>query len=146
GDPNGAACPTWSHDGATIVYSSTAGGNSDDALQTGATDLFVVPFNDGNGGPAKPLGGAADPAFEEYYPAYAPDDQVVVYTRVPRVYPDSANTGEPVIQVSQLYMTLVTKEPDSSLKSYPAVYMWNQTSNTLNTTPIWEDVVIPVIQ
>jgi hypothetical protein len=67
-------------------------------------------------------------------------------TPVPRVYPDSANTGEPVVQVSQLYMTLVTKEADSTLKSYPAVYLWNQPSTTLNTTPIWEDVVIPVIQ
>jgi hypothetical protein len=84
GDASGAACPTWSHDGATIVYSSTSGGNADGALQLGATDLYSVPFNDGMGGPAKPIAGAAEPAFEEYYPAYSPDDSLVIYTRVAR--------------------------------------------------------------
>ena len=221
GDANGAAAPTWSHDGATIVYSSTMGGNSDGALQIGATDLYKVPFNDGAGGPAKPVEGAADPGFEEYYPAYAPDDQLIVYTRVPRgermygnqnaelavvaatggkatrldandppactgkkspginnhwakwassvpaangrlyywvlfssnradlapaprVYPDPANTGENVVQISQLYMTLVMKE-GGQLKTFPAVYLWNQPTTSLNTTPIWENVAIPTI-
>ena len=41
-----------------------------------------VPFNDGRGGAAAPLAGAADPMFEEYYPAFSPDDQLVAYTRV----------------------------------------------------------------
>jgi hypothetical protein len=222
GDPNGAACPTWSHDGTTIVYSSTAGGNSDGALQVGATDLYSVPFNDGKGGPAKPIQGAADPMFEEYYPAYSPDDQLVIYTRVPRgqrmygsklaevmvvpaaggtatrlaandppactgkkspginnhwakwspavpeakgrryywvlfssnradiapvprVYPDPANTGENVIQVSQLYVTAVVKDGDK-ITTYPAIYLWNQPATTLNTTPIWEVVAIPTIE
>lgn len=219
GDPNGAAAPTWSNDGATIVYSSTAGGNADGALQTGATDLYRVPFNDGAGGPATPVMGASDPAFEEYYASYAPDDQLLVYTRVPRgqrmysnklaelavvpaqggtparlaandppectgkkspginnhwakwsssvpnaggksyywllfssnradippaprKYHDPAQTGEQLIHVSQLYMTLVVKE-GAKLDTYPAVYLWNQPQTTLNTTPIWEDIVIP---
>jgi hypothetical protein len=223
GDPNGAACPTWSHDGNTIVYSSTVGGNSDGALQIGATDLYVVPFNDGNGGPARPIEGGADPAFEEYYPAYSPNDQLVAYSRVPRgnrmyanksaeiavvpaqggnairlaandppvctgkkspginnhwakwaptvpeingrryywllfssdradiapvprTYPDPAHTGETTVQVTQLYMTLVVEQGDHQLQSYPAVYLWNQPSTTLNNTPIWEQVAIPTIQ
>jgi hypothetical protein len=222
GDPNGAACPTWSHDGVNIVYSSTMGANSDGALQTGATDLYQVPFNDGQGGPAKPLEGAADPAFEEYYPAYSPDDQLVIYTRVPRgqrmygsaqaelavvpakggkavrldandppictgkkspginnhwakwassapdsggrryywvlfssnradiapvprVHPDPANTGENTVQVSQLYVTLLVQE-GAQLKTFPSIYLWNQPANSLNTTPIWDNVAIPPIE
>jgi len=222
GDAHGAACPTWSHDGATIIYSSTSGGNADGALQVGPTDLYRVPFNDGNGGPATPVAGAADPAVEEYYPAYSPDDKLVVFTQVargqrmyankqaeiavvpaaggkalrlvandppactgkkspgvnnhwakwapsvqaingrqyywllfssdrsdippvPRLYPDPASTGEQVVQVTQLYATLVTVEGDQ-VKSWPAIYLWNQPSNTVNNTPIWEDVAIPVIQ
>jgi hypothetical protein len=221
GDPNGAACPTWSHDGSTIVYSSTKGGNSDGALQTGATDLFRVPFNGGSGGPAQAIEGAADTAFEEYYPAHSPDDQLIIYTRVPsgermygspnaelavvpakggksvrlaandppactgkkspginnhwakwassapdagarryywvlfssnradiapvpRMYPDPANTGETTVQISQLYVTLIVQE-GGQLQTFPAIYLWNQPTDTLNTTPIWDNVVIPPI-
>jgi hypothetical protein len=222
GDPNGAAAPTWSNDGTTIIYSSTAGGNSDGALQVGATDLYKVPFNGGAGGPATKVEGASDPMFEEYYAGYSPDDRLVAYTRVPRgqrmysnklaelmvvpagggtsvrldandppectgrkspgvnnhwpkwspainsaggrsyywllfssnrtdippvprMYPDPANTGEQVIQVSQLYMTLVTVEGGGKVVSHPALYLWNQPPETLNTTPIWEDIAIPTI-
>jgi hypothetical protein len=222
GDGNGAACPSWSHDGTTIVYASTQGGNSDGALQVGATDLFRVPFNGGQGGPAEALAGAADPAFEEYYPAHSPDDQLIIYTRaprgermygnpnaelavvpsrggkalrlaandppactgkkspginnhwakwassapdsggrryywvlfssnradiapVPRMYPDPANTGETVVQVSQLYVTLIVQE-GSQLRTFPAIYLWNQPADSLNTTPIWDNVSIPPIE
>jgi WD40-like Beta Propeller Repeat len=83
GDSHGAACPTWRHDGTAIVYSSTNGGNMDGRLNLGATDLYTVPFNNGNGGTAQPVPGASDPAWEEYYPAFSPDDQYLLYDRVP---------------------------------------------------------------
>ena len=83
GDSRGAACPTWRHDGSAIVYSSTNGGNMDGRLNLGATDLYQVPFNNGDGGAAQPVSGAADPAWEEYYPAFSPDDQYLLYNRVP---------------------------------------------------------------
>ena len=92
GDPNpGTAFPTWSHDGSTIVYSSTVGppspnqfgGCKDGRLNQGATDLYSVPYNGGNGGNAKPVPGASDPNWEEYYAAYSPDDQMVLFDRVP---------------------------------------------------------------
>jgi hypothetical protein len=92
GDPNpGTAFPTWSHDGKTIVYSSTVGppaaqqfgGCKDGRLNQGATDLYSVPYNGGNGGEAKPVPGASDKSWEEYYAAYSPDDQMVLFDRVP---------------------------------------------------------------
>jgi hypothetical protein len=82
GDANGAAFPTWSHDGANIIYASTAGGNMDGYLQKGATDLYVVPYNGGGGGDAKPVPGASDKSYEEYYAAYAPDDSMVLFDRI----------------------------------------------------------------
>jgi len=82
GDSRGAATPSWSHDGTQIVYASTAGAISG-RLNQGATDLYVVAFNNGNGGPATALGGAATTGNEEYYPAFAHDDQLVAFTRVP---------------------------------------------------------------
>ncbi|MDB4981689.1 MAG: putative secreted protein, partial [Myxococcales bacterium] len=82
GDARGAANPTWSPDGTTIVYSST-NGNQDGRLSVGATDLFEVPYNNKLGGDATPLPGASDPAFEEYYPAFSSDGKFVVFDRIP---------------------------------------------------------------
>jgi hypothetical protein len=82
-DPHfGAAFPSWSHDGNTIVYCSTSGANMDGRLEKGATDLYAVPFNNGQGGDAKPLMGAATAEWEEYYPAFSPDDAFVAFDRV----------------------------------------------------------------
>lgn len=221
GDTRGAAAPAWSRDGNTIVYCSTAGGNLDGGLAQGSTDLYQVPFNNGAGGPATPLAGAAQSTVEEYYPAFSPDDSLVVYNSVPtgqsmyanknaelyvvpakqagaavrmaandppacsgkkspgisnswgrwapntisigdrRFYwvlfssnrsdippvPRKFGTGDPLIPVSQLYVTAVvaTGQPPQ-LKTYPAIYLWNQPTTTINATPIWEDLEIPTVQ
>jgi hypothetical protein len=42
-----------------------------------------VPYNGGNGGDAKPVPGASDKNWEEYYAAYSPDDTMVLFDRVP---------------------------------------------------------------
>ena len=83
GDSNGVAFPTWSHDGSTVIYSSSNGGCQDGRLEKGATDLYSVPYNNGNGGDAKPVPGASDKSWEEYYAAYSPDDKMVVFDRIP---------------------------------------------------------------
>jgi hypothetical protein len=82
-DARGAAFATWSHDGNNIIYSSTNGGCKDGRLAQGATDLYMVPYNGGSGGEAKPVPGASDSKWEEYYAAYAPDDSMVLFDRVP---------------------------------------------------------------
>jgi WD40-like Beta Propeller Repeat len=216
GDTKGAANPTWSHDGKTIVYSSTTG-NQDGRLSTGPTDLYQVPYNNKAGGAATPLPGASDPAFEEYYPAFSPDDKLVVFDRVPAggsmyandmaelavvpvstdpaqksqrldandppkcsgkvspgvnnhwakwspdVQSDGGRTyywlifssnryGTPpvtasgtTVEVSQLYATAIVVS-ETSLQMYPAIYLWNQKPDTLNTTPAWDPFKIPVVQ
>lgn len=83
GDSNCVAFPTWSHDGSTIIYSSSNGGCMDGRLEKGATDLYSVPYNSGNGGDAKPVPGASDKDSEEYYAAYSPDDTMVLFDRIP---------------------------------------------------------------
>jgi Tol biopolymer transport system component len=82
GDDRGAANPTWSRDGETIVYSSAPVGQ-DGRLEMGPSDLYQVPFNAKAGGAAVPLPFAAEPGAEEYYPAFSPDDHLIAYTRVP---------------------------------------------------------------
>jgi hypothetical protein len=85
-DPGGATEPTFSHDGTRIVYvsSSNTDGISihDGRLDSGPADLYIVPYNNRAGGVATKLGGAADPSFTEYYPAFSPNDDLVAFTRV----------------------------------------------------------------
>lgn len=82
GDTRGAMMPDWSNDGATLVYVSTDAGK-DGRLAAGAGDLYTVPYNNKQGGAATPLQGAAEPNFNEYYPAFAPDDRLIAFNRTP---------------------------------------------------------------
>ncbi len=82
GDPSGAACPAWSHDGQNIVYVSTNAAK-DGRLAQGEADLYTVPYAGNAGGDATPLVGASDPSYAEYYPWFSPDDKYVAFDRAP---------------------------------------------------------------
>jgi WD40-like Beta Propeller Repeat len=102
GDKNGAGAPSWSHnaDGKTdvIAYVSTNVGVKDGRMDCSvntagvacAADIYTVPFGSngpglgGAGGTATPLPGASDAAYNEYYPAFSPDDKFVAFNRVPK--------------------------------------------------------------
>jgi hypothetical protein len=83
GDSNAVTSPTWSHDGATIVYTSINGSIVDGRPATGTMDLYSVPFGGGTGGQAAPIPGASSASHIEYYPAFSPDDRFIAYTRAP---------------------------------------------------------------
>jgi len=81
GESQGIVAPNWSHDGATIVYTS-AGKSQDGRIADNVeTDIKTVPYNDRKGGDTKPLAGAATPGISEYYPSFSADDQIVAYNR-----------------------------------------------------------------
>jgi len=47
-------------------------------------------------------------------------------------------------RASQLYMTSIVRDTmTGQLTTYGAVYVWNQTPNTSNLTPAWNDFLIP---
>jgi hypothetical protein len=48
-------------------------------------------------------------------------------------------------RASQLYMTGIVVEQGKPPVSYPAVYLWNQTKNTSNLTPAWDEFQIPPV-
>lgn len=81
GDSRGAGAPTWSHDGAHITYVSTTS-EFTGRLGAGEADLYTVEYADKNGGTAKPVPGASDPAYNEYYPAYSADDALLAFDRI----------------------------------------------------------------
>lgn len=244
GDPYGAATPNWSHDGNTIAYVSTNAAisgrlnqenanpgpatgatqqNGNPARSPGLTNIFTVPFNNGLGGTATAVSGAATPTFEEFYPAFSPDDKFIAFTFVPagqsmyananaqiaivnRMSPGTpatvlranrppACTGKtspgvnnhwpkwsPEIQgtpdsgggtyyflifssnrlggvaqalprpmgdgqqhaISQLYMVPVFVN-EFTIQDFPAIYLWNQPADRVNTTPAWETFTLPPI-
>ncbi|HET6148596.1 MAG TPA: hypothetical protein VFH68_13765 [Polyangia bacterium] len=237
----GAGMPNWSHDGTKILYVSTnavisgrfnietkdlsvAGdlyhsatpGDYNDQRVPGMTNLYTVPFNNGRGGTASPVQGAATTQLEEFYPAYSPDDQLIAYTAVPagetmyanpheEIYAVSANGGtgkrlkanEPpsctgkispgvnnhwpkwspdvvngprgskyywmifssnradipqvrgaknqLVSISQLYLAPIVVTETGDVGSYPAIYLWNQPIDRVNTTPAWETFELPPI-
>ena len=85
-DTNSAGSPSWSHDGMSIAYTSVNGGTADGRLTTptsGSADIIVVPYgNKGSGGQAMAVQGASDPSWNEFYPAFSPDDALIAFNRV----------------------------------------------------------------
>jgi hypothetical protein len=83
GDANDVGAPTFSHDGSTIVYVST---NTEftGRLDEGFGHLYAVPYNDRQGGTAAPVpGDGSDPSYNQYYPAFSPDDAFLAFNRIP---------------------------------------------------------------
>jgi hypothetical protein len=233
--PCGAATPVLSHDGLRIVYASTNAALSgrlnqeipNPSFSTGATiantnaqrapgmtNIWVVPFNNGTGGVASAIPGAATTTAEEYYPDLSPDDTLVAFTRVPageamynnphaeiyvvpygggsairlaandppacsgrpspgvnnnwaRFAPDvnhgargayywlifsSARAAIPpgtsskgrTIPIQQLYLAPIFIDPGFGVAiTYPAIYLWNQPTTTVNLTPEWVTYAMP---
>jgi len=94
GDPAGAAAPNFSHDGSTIVYTST-NANQDGRLGVGTADLYTIPFADRAGGAATRIPGASSSDAAEYYPAFSPDDRLVALNRLPQSDASVTQTGQP---------------------------------------------------
>ncbi len=82
GDTGDVGAPTWSHDGKTVVYVST-NAELTGRLDNGTAALYAVPYNDRQGGTAKPVAGASDATLEQYYPAFSPDDAYLAFNRIP---------------------------------------------------------------
>jgi len=94
GDSQLAGAPAWSHDGNTVVYVSTNRvctgrlGNCT-TNYTAPEDigsraaLYTVPYAGGAGGAATPVQGASDSTLQSYYPSFSPDDQWIVFNRIP---------------------------------------------------------------
>jgi hypothetical protein len=85
GDTRAALMPDFSNSGTTIAYTSSSTSLDGRIGEINDTDVFTVPFNEGNGGPATALPGAAQRGTAEYYPNYSADDAFVAFNRIANV-------------------------------------------------------------
>jgi hypothetical protein len=81
GDPGSAASAVFSHDGKTIAYASASSVSSGVNLEAEG-DIYVVPYDDKAGGNATPIAGASSSEYNEYYPAFSPDDKLLAFNRI----------------------------------------------------------------
>jgi hypothetical protein len=97
GDPNDAASAAFSHDGVSIAYTSATSVDSGTTTPDGL--IYTVPFNYKQGGSAKPVTGASDAAYMQYYPQFSPDDQLIAFNRVPKGSGSSYNNAAAEVYV-----------------------------------------------
>jgi len=81
GDPGHPSAASFSHDGMHVVYASGSNVSSGVTLSDG--DLRVIPYANRQGGASVAVAGASDPAYNEFYPTYSPDDQLIAFDRLP---------------------------------------------------------------
>jgi hypothetical protein len=82
GDTKAALMPDFSNDGTKIAYTSSSTSLDGRIGELNDTNIMTVPFNNGMGGPATPLAGAAATGTAEYYPNYSRDDAFVAFNRI----------------------------------------------------------------
>ena len=66
-----AVYPRWTPDGQSLVFCDAPSGPN--TGERAKFSLLVVPFNDGQGGTAKPIAAAGENGRSNYYPRFSPD-------------------------------------------------------------------------
>jgi hypothetical protein len=201
GDASSASAAAWSHDGKTIVYTSTpAYAPAGTITSNGA--LFSVPYGNRAGGSAQAIAGASDAQYHHFYPTFSADDQLVAFNRIAATlssYNDGASEVFVIPQAGGTATRLVANDPPActglkspgitnswpkwspevksangssyyflifsstrnkatagpqlyvapivvtggTVKSYAALYLWNQPEAEHNHTPAWDKFDIP---
>jgi len=81
GDVGAASSAVFSHDGTKVGYVSTTGSGAGVIATDGR--IHIIPYANRAGGAATPVPGASDPAFNQFYPTFSADDQLLAFNRVP---------------------------------------------------------------
>lgn len=129
GESTNAASASFAHTSDSVVYVSTP-----DAVSTGTTvthgDIHIVPFNHRAGGTPVTLVATAD---NEYYPAFSPDDRLVVFDRVPSSM-SSYNNAQ-----AELYVVRAdgTQAPVRIAANDPASCTGRSSPGVTNSWPQW---------
>ncbi|HVZ88851.1 MAG TPA: hypothetical protein VHG72_17915 [Polyangia bacterium] len=155
--------PSLSPDGDYLAFNSIPTGNGQ-MYANPLSELYFVPFNNQAGTKAVRMAandppactGLKSPGVNNHWPKWSPTVNTASngktyywiifssnrYNPTPMTVTNSGSSS--VVYVSQLYITAIVKD-EVSIGTYPAIYLYNQPSTRLNTTPAWQDFHIPIV-
>ncbi len=84
---------------------------------------------------------STDTAGNKYY--FLIFSSARAFPNQPHLTPDQYTPTGTDDRASQLYLATVVVSSSGAITDYPAVYLWNQSPQTSNLTPAWDDFQIP---
>jgi hypothetical protein len=128
-----------------------------------SAELYVVPFGASGAGAVRlnandppKCTGLMSPGINNHWPKWSPtigsDASGNTYYWIifssnrynPTAMTVTNGNMTNTVYVSQLYITAVVKT-ELGFTTYPSIYLYNQPSGRLNTTPAWQDFNIPIV-
>ena len=134
GDDHAASAATMSHNGKTIVYTSTVAAGAGTISNDGP--LYTVPYGNRQGGVAQPVVGANDPASHYYYPSFSADDQLLAMNLIPTGQSSYNNAGAEVYIVPAAGGTATRLAAND-----PPVCLGAKSPGVTNSWPKWSPSV-----
>lgn len=131
GDTGWAASASFAHTSDTMLYASGTTVNAGITVTDGK--LMTVPYNNRLGGTATPITGAADAAYNQFYPTFSPDDTYVAYNRV-ATGSSSYNNSQSEVYVIR---TDGTKPPQRLAANDPPSCTGKVSPGVTNSWPKW---------
>lgn len=146
--------PDLSPDDALVAFTHVPAGEP--MYLNSHAEISVVP---GAGGSAVRLAandppacsGRSSPGVNNHWARFAPGPvrggrgiyYWLVFSSTRANLPPAMSSRGRTIQVSQLYLAPIMIDDQFNLTTYPAIYLWNQPSNSVNTIPEWETAAAP---
>jgi len=110
------------------------------------SEVFVIPSAGGTAvrlaaNEPSSCSGAVSPGLTNSWPKWSPETGSTGGTRY---YWLTFSSRRSPSRTPQLYITSVTVDEIGSIKTYPAIYLWNQPEDESNHTPAWDNFDIIV--
>lgn len=149
--------PAYSPDDSMIAYTSIPAGEP--MYANSHAEIYVVPSKGGtptrlaaNNPPS--CSGKTSPGVNNHWAKWSPEVAsgpkgkyywMIFSSNRANLPPGQSSKGR-TIQISQLYLApILIGGEQFTVTTYPAIYLWNQPTTSVNTTPAWETFDIPVI-
>jgi hypothetical protein len=156
--------PAFAPDDSMLAFTAVPSGQV--MYANAQAELYMVPFKAPSGTPGAQAirldandppkcSGLTSPGINNHWPKWSPTignangkSYYWLIFSSNRYNPNSmtvtngSNTA--TVYVSQLYITAIVKN-EVGYNTYPAIYLYNQPANRLNTTPAWQDFHIPIV-